>query len=204
MQLGFTVRWEIKKKSKHNSRDIFFAGRTAPLSFQSAKLLFKFWGPCTTQINSGSYIPIYGNPKCCFLLIFTDPIKLIVFFFLFLVLAKACGISGEGFTLSPGEVLEAASSLLSLLLFSCWRCREWDCSPPTLSVPSSPLGKENRCLIAATLWKLAHWKSASHQVRTWNCYEQESEHCGHLIMTGGLLQWSPKSSIWVTDYIKMI
>lgn len=34
-----------KKKSGCNSRDIFFAGRTAPISSQSAKLLFKFCGP---------------------------------------------------------------------------------------------------------------------------------------------------------------
>lgn len=34
-----------KKKSGRNSRDIFFAGRTAPIFSQSAKLLFKFCGP---------------------------------------------------------------------------------------------------------------------------------------------------------------
>lgn len=126
MQLGFTFRWEIKKKSGHNSRNIFFAGRIAPISFQSAKLLFKFWGPCTTQILAAMF-PYTETQSAVFLLIFTGPIKLIVF--LYLVLAEACGISGEGFTLSPTEVREAASSPLSLLLFSCWRCREWDCTP---------------------------------------------------------------------------
>ena len=132
MQLGFMVHWEIKK-SGHNSRDIFFAGRAACISFQSAKLLFKFWGPCTTQINSGSHIPIYRSPKCSFLTHFHWFNHTDCFFSLslFLVLAEACGISGEGFTVSPTEVREAASSplSLSLLLFSCWRCREWDCIP---------------------------------------------------------------------------
>lgn len=37
MQLGFMIRWEIKK-SGHNLRDIFFAGSTAQIYFQSDRL----------------------------------------------------------------------------------------------------------------------------------------------------------------------